>query len=233
MDAFSWTILLSSAAVGVVHVALGPDHYLPFIMLARARGWSLRRTLAVTLACGVGHVGSSVLLGLAGVALGWGAAHVEALEGLRGGVAAWALILFGFAYGIWGVRVAVRRRAGIVPHEHGGRVHLHANGAHAHEHTSPERARTLFWTLFLVFVLGPCEPMIPFFVAPASRGAWGLAFATGLVFSAVTIASMLVLTGVAAAGVKRLPLGAFERWSHAMAGGIIAASGLAVVFLGL
>jgi hypothetical protein len=30
-----------------------------------------------------------------------------------------------------------------------------------------------------------------------------------------------------------VPLRGMERWSHAMAGGVIAASGLAIVFLGL
>ena len=103
----------------------------------------------------------------------------------------------------------------------------------SHEHPKPGPSQTVFWGLFLVFVLGPCEPLIPFFMVPASRGSWGLALLTGLVFSLVTLASMLVIVGALAAGVRRLPLGALERWSHALAGAIIALSGMAVVFLGL
>jgi hypothetical protein len=87
--------------------------------------------------------------------------------------------------------------------------------------------------LFIVFVLGPCEPLIPLFVLPASRGDWGLAALTGAVFGAITIACMLALVLVGHAGLARLPLGPLERWSHAMAGGVIVASGLAVALLGL
>ena len=65
--ALSAPLLAASAAVAITHTVLGPDHYLPFLMLAHARRWSRAKTVAVTLACGVGHVGSSIVLGLAGL----------------------------------------------------------------------------------------------------------------------------------------------------------------------
>jgi len=42
MDAhsMSWSLLAAAFGVGVVHTLLGPDHYLPFIMLARARAFT-------------------------------------------------------------------------------------------------------------------------------------------------------------------------------------------------
>ena len=55
-------LIAAALGIAVAHTALGPDHTLPFVMLARAGRWSLRRTLAVTLACGAGHVASSLLL---------------------------------------------------------------------------------------------------------------------------------------------------------------------------
>ena len=233
MDAFSLDLLAAAAAIALTHTVLGPDHTLPFIMLARARKWSRRRTLVVTFVCGVGHVGSSVLLGVVGLALGYGVAHITAVETVRGNLAAWALVALGTAYAAWGIRHAIRTRAGIVPHEHHGHVHLHAHGGGTHQHAHSERSQTTFWALFTVFVLGPCEPLIPLFVLPASRGRWGAAAATAGVFSVVTIATMVTLVSLALAGVRRLPLEAFERWSHALAGGVIAGSGLAVIFLGL
>ncbi len=67
------TILaLTAASVGFVHTLFGPDHYLPFIVLAKSRKWSYRKTGIITLACGLGHVGSSIVLGLIGVAFGLG-----------------------------------------------------------------------------------------------------------------------------------------------------------------
>ena len=233
MDAFSIDLLAAAAAIALTHTVLGPDHTLPFVMLSRARHWSRRRSLVVTFVCGVGHVGSSVLLGVLGLALGYGVAHISAVEATRGNVAAWALVALGIAYAVWGLRHAVRTRAGIVPHQHHGHLHLHTHGDDAHQHDHVDRSRTTFWALFTVFVLGPCEPLIPLFVLPASRGRWGTAAATAVVFSVVTIATMVTLVSLALAGVRRLPLEALERWSHALAGGVIAGSGLVVIFLGL
>ena len=233
MDAFSFNVLLAAAGIAVTHTALGPDHTLPFLMLAHARRWTTSRALLVTLVCGVGHVASSLLLGGIGLAFGYGVAHVAAWEEMRGGVAAWALIAFGLAYALWGVRHAIRRRAGLQPHLHGHDVHMHAHGGQSHGHDHDTGSRTTFWALFTVFVLGPCEPLIPLFVLPASRGRWDVAVLTAAVFSVLTVATMMVLVRLALAGMSRLPLERLERWSHALSGGVIAASGLAVVFLGL
>lgn len=233
MDTLSLELLGAAAALAVTHTALGPDHTLPFVMLSKARGWSRLRTLVVTVACGVGHVASSLVLGLVGLALGYGVAQLQGAEELRGGLAAWALVAFGGAYAIWGVRRAIRARRGLVPHDHHGHVHLHSHGDEGHGHARLGGSTTTFWTLFIVFVLGPCEPLIPLFMLPASRGRWDAAILAAGVFSAVTVATMVALVLVMRAGVQRLPLASLERWSHAMAGGVIAASGLAVIFLGL
>jgi len=57
-------ILLSVTAVslGFLHTLLGPDHYLPFIVLSEARKWTVKKTMLITFFCGLGHVGSSVIL---------------------------------------------------------------------------------------------------------------------------------------------------------------------------
>jgi hypothetical protein len=53
------------------------------------------------------------------------------------------------------------------------------------------------------------------------------------VFGIITIATMMVMVLVVSAGLKRIPARALERWTHALAGGMIAVSGLAIQFLGL
>lgn len=227
-------VLVAAGAVAVAHTALGPDHYLPFLMLARARGWSRARMLSVTLACGAAHVISSALLGVVGLAIGAGVGWVQQAEGVRADWAAWMLVAFGVAYLLWGLRIAFRRRRGLTPHAHGGHVHIHAGGGHAHGHTAGGRDHpSTFWALFMVFALGPCEPLLPLFVVPASRGDWGLAVATGGVFGVFTLISMAALVLIGHAGVARLPLAPFERWSHAAAGAVVTASGLAILVLGL
>jgi hypothetical protein len=232
-NALTWSLVLATVGVAGIHTLLGPDHYLPFIMLARARGWSMFRTLGVTAVCGLGHVASSVLLGGIGIALGLAVSNIEGLEGIRGNLAAWALVGFGTAYAAWGIRRAIRNARGLEPHDHHGHVHLHSHGGDPHSHESATGKATTFWALFVIFVLGPCEPLIPLFVLPAAQGSWGLALLTAAVFAAVTIGTMVLVTAAMLAGARLLPLGRLERWSHAMAGGVIAASGLAIIYLGL
>ena len=65
------TALLGTAIwIGFIHTLFGPDHYVPFVAMARAGDWSCRKTLGVTLLCGLGHVAGSVALGLIGIAIG-------------------------------------------------------------------------------------------------------------------------------------------------------------------
>jgi hypothetical protein len=111
-------LTITAASIGVGHTLLGPDHYLPFVVLARARGWSRTTTVAVTVLCGLGHVGSSVVLGLVGIALGVAVARVEGIESARGDIAAWLLTAFG-----WSPMVGIRR--GAPPHP---AISAHADG---------------------------------------------------------------------------------------------------------
>ncbi len=64
-------LLVTAASLGFVHTLLGPDHYLPFIVLSKARQWSSSKTMWITFISGIGHVGSSVIIGMIGIALGY------------------------------------------------------------------------------------------------------------------------------------------------------------------
>jgi hypothetical protein len=230
----SLSLLAAAFGVGLVHTLLGPDHYLPFIMLAKARGWSRARTVVVTVACGIGHIASSVVLGGLGIVFGLAIASVETMETGRGPIAAWALVAFGVAYALWGIRHALRKKKGLEAHVHGDEVHIHSHGLipHGHNHREVE-ANTSFWALFIIFVLGPCEPLIPLFALPASQGRWDVAVLTALVFGFATLVSMVGVTLAGYEGLKVVRLGPLERWSHVAAGCVIAAAGLSVIYLGL
>lgn len=231
------TILSATAAtLGLVHTVLGPDHYLPFTVMARARGWKLAKTMWITFLCGLGHIGSSVLLGLAGAALGTAVGRLEAIESFRGNLAAWAMIAFGLAYAVWGLRRAYRNRPHNHVHVHGdGTSHDHGHvhgGEHSHVHQEGKSSITP-WVLFTIFVFGPCEPLIPLLMYPAAKhSAWGMALVAGI-FGAVTIATMMAIVSLTTLGLKKLPLGGLERFSHALAGATIFLCGAAIQFLGL
>ena len=48
MDHELLVLMFTAAAIGCAHTLLGPDHYLPFVMMGRARNWTLSRTLSLT-----------------------------------------------------------------------------------------------------------------------------------------------------------------------------------------
>ncbi len=236
MDQDIGILVATAASIGVAHTLTGPDHYLPFIVLGRARRWPLHRALIITALCGVGHVLGSVALGLVGIGLGIAVGRLEVVEGVRGNLAAWLLISFGLVYMAWGLRRAWRNKVHSHHHHHAdGTVHSHDHGhgdGHAHVH-APEGGSLTPWALFIIFVLGPCEPLIPILMYPAAdRNVGGLVLVT-LVFSICTIGTMLLMVALADRGVRLLPLLKLERYTHALAGFAICASGLAIRFLGL
>lgn len=238
-------LVLTAASIGFLHTLLGPDHYLPFIMMAWARKWSAVRTLWITSACAIGHIGSSVVLGFVGVAFGLALKGLVGAESFRGNVAAWLLIAFGLAYFIWGIRLVYRRHPHQHAHPHPGphvhtgdaaRPHLHPHthfGEHAHVHDVDSAKTITPWVLFVIFVFGPCEPLIPLLMYPAASGGLFDLFVVTAVFGTVTLATMLAAVMLGRAGVNFLPLRAIQRYSHALAGATILLCGLAIQFLGL
>jgi sulfite exporter TauE/SafE len=227
----------TAAIIGFVHTVLGPDHYLPFIAMSKARGWSGKRTAIVTALCGLGHVMGSIILGFFGIFLGTAVFKLESLESIRGDLAGWLLIAFGFTYLLWGIRRAVRGK----PHEH---KHLHVDGeshshthshlaAHSHVHAGGRSDSLTPWVLFTIFVLGPCEPLIPLIMYPAAKSSVTAVTAVALIFSLTTIATMLACVMASHFGLSKITFPHAERYSHATAGLTILLCGGAIKFLGL
>ena len=229
-------LAITAASIGFFHTLFGPDHYLPFIMMSKARNWSTPKTMLITFLCGLGHVGSSVILGIIGVSIGIAITKIEFFESFRGNLAAWAFIAFGMIYFIWGLRKAIRNK----PHTH---LHIHEDStSHEHEHAHikdhshvhENKGKTITpWILFTIFVLGPCEPLIPILMYPAAKNNVGGLILVTSIFAAVTIATMMVVVYVTSTGIKLIPMKKMEKYSHAIAGAIILFSGLGIQFLGL
>jgi sulfite exporter TauE/SafE len=223
-------LALNAMAVAFIHTVIGPDHYLPFIVMAKARKWSVARTAVITLACGLGHVSSSVVLGLVGYALGASLRHLEWIESFRGEIAAWALIIFGALYAAWGMWRLMRTAPD--GHRHAHLVRLHSFD-HIHDPKTGAEISLTPWILFAIFVFGPCEPLIPLFIYPAATNGWGGALLVATAFSVVTIASMMALVLAGRWGLEWLPAQRLARYNHVLAGGTIALSGVMIQFLGL
>lgn len=235
MDAHTGTtaLLVSSIIIGVTHTLLGPDHYLPFVALGKARKWTLRWTLGVTFLCGLGHVGASVLIGVIAAAAGWSLGSVNAFESFRGEIAAWLLIFFGLFYLVW----ALRRLAKGKTHTH---VHVHADGTchehphphtgeHTHVHTADGSGKRLTaWSLFIIFVFGPCEALIPLLLFPALAHDRSLAVAVVALFACATILTMMTTVWAMTKGMQLIKIGSFGRYGHVAASAVILSCGTAI-----
>lgn len=230
-------LLLTTASIAFLHTIMGPDHYLVFTALGKARGWSLSRTLRITLFCGIGHVLSSVVIGAIGLMLGAQLASLIEIETLRGNLAGWALLAFGLMYFAWGLKKAGRDRTHSHVHTHGEIVHDHEHDhheEHMHVHDKPARHSLTPWAIFIILVLGPCEALIPLFMYPAAQQSAGLVMWVALVFGAVTLATMLALVAITTVGLDNLKLPvAGRRYAHAIAGASVALCGGAISFVGL
>jgi nickel/cobalt transporter (NicO) family protein len=204
-------LIISAFSIGAIHTLLGPDHYLPFIALARGRNWNLFKTARITIFCGIGHVFSGFILGVLGIFLGITLKHLNFIETWRGEIAAWVLIVFGFAYLIWGIKKAIK------------------NEKHAHQSFK----KLTPWVLFVIFVLGPCEPLIPLIMYPAIRASFFSILMVGIAFSIATLMIMLLMVVSTVFGTTLIKTKIFERYGNAIAGAIVCASGIAIRFLGV
>jgi sulfite exporter TauE/SafE len=232
-------LLVTAISIAFLHTILGPDHYIPFIMMGRARNWTFAKTMWITGISGLGHVASSVILGAIGISLGLAVSNLEFIEAYRGNVAAWFLIAFGLMYFAYGLRKIYKSKK----HTH---KHIHKDGIiHSHEHTHEKDHSHLHfsenskkeitpWILFVIFFLGPCEPLIPILMYPAASHNWYSVALVAGAFSLVTIATMLIAVALATKGISILPRSMnIERYIHAIAGATICLCGISIQFLGL
>ena len=225
-------LVLAAIAISFLHTVTGPDHYLPFIALSKSRGWSFSKTIFWTIACGCGHVWSSVLLGLGGAAIGWSLSKTSLIESVRGGLAAWTLLGFGLIYTIWGLIKAKQNRR----HKH---FEIHDDGSvyvfdHRHgEMVMPkERHKVTPWVLFIIFLLGPCEPMIPLLYFPAARNSFPAMFLLITIYTLFTLATMILMVALGYYGISFFKTNKLERYMHALGGATIFICGAGMVFMG-
>ena len=236
MDNSIALLSVTAISIGFIHTILGPDHYLPFIVLGQARKWTLKKTMLITFFCGLGHVLSSVVIGIVGIAVGLSVTRLVSVESFRGNIAAWLFIAFGLVYMIISIRNLIKKRKHSHSHFHiDGEKHEHEHNHHK-EHTHvhyEDMAKMTPWVLFLIFVFGPCEPLIPILMYPAAQSNISGSVLVSVLFSVVTIGTMMSIVLAFKLGLNKINLKPIEKYSHLIAGAMIFFSGLAIQFLGL
>jgi ABC-type nickel/cobalt efflux system permease component RcnA len=230
------TIAATGFTVAFFHAVL-PTHWLPFVLVARARGWRRSKTLAVTIVAGLGHVALTTLLGLA---IAWFGFQIDERVGhafpwLVGGL----LVAIGLYY-FW----RQLRGSGICHHPVPG-GHHHASEAcghevdHSHwEHELQESELVSLkrgdWTamsgLFLMLTLSPCEGFLPVYLSGVRFG-WHGFIVLSVILAVATLAGMTLMTWLAQIGLERFRVRRFERWEAGTIGALFCVLGVLIVAL--
>lgn len=207
-------LLAAAVSVAFFH-SLAPDHWLPFVALAKSGRWPMGKLGWVALLAGVGHVTSSLLLGSIGLWAGLALHRLQGFEGWRGSIGVWLLIGFGVAYLLWGLK--------------------HAQ--HHHPHITMEEAVRAYavrrmWMLMAIMVFGPCEPLIPLMFV-AVQHSLATVWAMSAVFSVVTVGMVVGQSCLSYAGVRLISAPWLERYAHALTGLVIVLTAVFVMLAGV
>lgn len=230
-------LILIAISVAIIHTLSGPDHYLPFIVLSFEKKWSAYQTIMITLICGFGHVLSSVGLGYLGLWMGTELTELMDIEEFRGNIASWLLFIFGFSYLIWGLWNLWRKKT---EHIH---FHSHNNGiSHSHHHQhllehshihSTEKKSLTPWVLFVIFIFGPCEPLIPIVMGTHLHYGISASLTVSFIFTFFTLLVMVVIVFIGRHGLQKVKFSFIEKYATIITGGSLSIAGFAMVFLGL
>jgi len=234
-----YALLTTAVAVALLHTLI-PDHWLPFVLIGRARGWSVLYTARISIFSSLIHVVFSVAIGLLTLVISRTAAIVigESLELASASL----LVLFGIVYAVWAWRKGGHFHPG------GCKVHLadeqevcagdegDAHPEHLHYHAdegliSAGGNKGGYW---LAFIIGanPCILLLPILAGAAPQGVWMVS----LVILAYSVPMVMMMVGLTVLGVIatrrfRVPLAA--RHMEAASGVMIALLGILFIILHL
>ena len=227
------TVAATGFTVAFFHAAI-PTHWLPFVLVSRARGWRRAQTLAVAALAGLGHVTLTSLLGLAIAWFGFqlDAAHEKMFPAVAGGI-----LLAIAAFYFW------RQWRGGVVHHHvlGARHHPseHCGRAEDHSHWDEElEGSRLVSTrsgdgaaiggLLVMLTLSPCEGFLPVYLSGVQFG-WHGFLVLSLILAAGTLAGMMLFTWLALLGLEKFEVKNLERYEAGLLGSIFALLGLVLI----
>jgi ABC-type nickel/cobalt efflux system permease component RcnA len=257
-----WALMAAAFLLATTH-SINPDHWFPFVMVGRAKKWKTSWVLGLACVAGIGHVGTSVVIGLMGVYAKKGTASDIAI--FLENATPLLLILFGFGYAVYAtykLRVGqhghshgiafINRWLGIDPHnyiykghkrrydhDHG---HTHGTGGTAenHDHGAEEhlrstsRLRSKNAGWGLVAILG-LTPCIALLPLTFASVKYGTMaiIFVNIVFALSTIATILLMTWLGFLGLAFVRFDFFDEYGEIIAGVIIGLMGMMIKLLGL
>jgi putative Mn2+ efflux pump MntP len=190
-------LLVGAFTVALFHTAI-PSHWLCFVLVGRARGWRLRRTMAVAALAGVLHVAVTVTLGLVIARLGHYFLPLEDLERMGG----WVLVGLAALYLL---------------------LHFTRQGHH-HHHEPSSSDRIALGGLMLAVTISPCSLAIPVLVGAAGTSPMQVLLISAVLL-VTTVGNMVMLVGLTGLGVEKLPFHFFDHYEKLILGLVLGAVG--------
>ena len=190
-------LLIAAFFVALVHTAI-PSHWLCFVLVGRARGWRLRRTMGVAAAAGTLHVITTVAIGVVIARTGESLLKLEDLEH----IGAWILAGLGALYLL---------------------LHFTHKGHH-HDHEASASDRVALGTLVFAVTVSPCSAAILILAGAASTSLAQILLISAVLL-VTTVGNMVMLVGLTGLGVEKLPLAVFDRYEKLILGLVLGAVG--------
>jgi hypothetical protein len=215
-------LIAAAAGVGLGHAIL-PDHWVPLAVVGRTQKLSLRRVARLSLLAGIAHVLVSLVLG--GIIIALGLQFRSAIESAQNAIIGAVLILTGLGFLV----LELTGHGHSHSHEH-GHSHGHDHDHEPHSHSPSEsRARGLA-AIMVPFgaAASPDLTILPVFLAAAAAGA-AAAVGALIVFSAVTIGTIVTLTLFACFGGYQIQGQWLDRWGNVFTALVLFAIGVLVL----
>ncbi len=230
------TLAATGFTVAFFHAAI-PTHWLPFVLVARARGWRDRKTMSVALAAGFGHVLLTSLLGLIVALLGFalGEHFGDLFKWIAGGL----LIAVGAYFAIQQLRGAGVRHHHLPGGQHNATEACGLEKDESHmEHELREsplvEKKTGDWAaitgLLVMLTLSPCEAFLSVYLAGVEFG-WTGFFVLSGILAAGTLGGMTLFTWLALRGLQRVDFKRFERYEAGLLAVVFILLGLVMMFM--
>lgn len=211
--------VIGAAVVGILHMS-APDHWVTLCVLARNKQWAPKKLFGISFIAAVGHVGLSVVMGLAVVILGLVFSH---------------LISYYLDTGIGIIMVGAGLIVGIKPlvvkkdhhHDHG---HEHNLDTHDNEVRKVVGKLTQGIGYFAVLgaALSPDPSIIPIYLSAISAGFY-FALELSVVFATASILTLLLLVKLGTVGLAKTFEKIPEKYNDSLVGFVIAAIGVYVL----
>ncbi len=237
MNQTTYLLIATAGATALFHTLI-PDHWLPFVLVARSQNWSLRKTFVTTLVSALFHVTLSLGLGIMALFLGREFIMVvgERLELFAG----WALAFFGLVYTLYFLV--------------GGGQHQHYFPGHGEHHPhedygtkegqsidGPSKPHILsrhlgdrpWGALALAAIVGlnPCVLAIPLVFATIAEDGWAL-LGVSLAFALTSVFVLVTASVLGYKGLKHFRLNFLNKYGEVISGVLLLLVGLAMILLG-